>query len=33
LTDEVHVVLLEPRTTVNTGNVVSERTVPREGRL
>jgi mannose-6-phosphate isomerase-like protein (cupin superfamily) len=27
LTDEVHVLLLEPKTTVNTGNVVSERTV------
>src|SRR4030095_5082944 len=27
LTDEVHVVLLEPRTTLNTGNVVNERTV------
>jgi mannose-6-phosphate isomerase-like protein (cupin superfamily) len=28
LTDEVHVLLLEPRTTLNTGNVQSERTVP-----
>jgi mannose-6-phosphate isomerase-like protein (cupin superfamily) len=27
LTDEVHVLLLEPKTTLNTGNVVSERTV------
>lgn len=27
LTDEVHVVLLEPKTTLNTGNVVNERTV------
>ena len=27
LTDEVHVVLIEPRTTLNTGNVVNERTV------
>ena len=27
LTDECHVLLLEPKTTVNTGNVVSERTV------
>ena len=26
--EEVHVLLLEPKTTVNTGNVVSERTVP-----
>jgi mannose-6-phosphate isomerase-like protein (cupin superfamily) len=25
---EVHVVLLEPKTTLNTGNVVNERTVP-----
>lgn len=27
LTDEVHVVLLEPKTTLNTGNVSNERTV------
>ena len=27
LTDEVHVVLIEPNTTLNTGNVVNERTV------
>jgi mannose-6-phosphate isomerase-like protein (cupin superfamily) len=27
LTEEVHVVLLEPKTTLNTGNVVNERTV------
>ena len=27
LTDEVHVLLLEPKTTLNTGNVVNERTV------
>ena len=27
LTDEVHVVLIEPRTTLNTGNVVNDRTV------
>jgi mannose-6-phosphate isomerase-like protein (cupin superfamily) len=33
LTDEVHVVLLEPKTTVNTGNVRSERTVDREQRI
>lgn len=26
--EECHVVLLEPRTTLNTGNVVNERTVP-----
>jgi len=25
LTDEVHVVLIEPKTTLNTGNVVNER--------
>jgi mannose-6-phosphate isomerase-like protein (cupin superfamily) len=33
LTDEVHVVLLEPKTTVNTGNVRDERTVTREQRI
>ena len=33
LTDEVHVVLLEPRTTLNTGNVVEERTVRQEERI
>ncbi len=27
LTDEVHVVLIEPNTTLNTGNVVNERTM------
>ena len=27
LTEECHVVLLEPRTTLNTGNIVNERTV------
>jgi mannose-6-phosphate isomerase-like protein (cupin superfamily) len=27
LSDECHVVLLEPRTTVNTGNVVTDKTV------
>ena len=27
LTDEVHVLLLEPQSTLNTGNVVNERTV------
>ncbi len=29
LTDECHVVLLEPKTTLNTGNAVNERTVER----
>ena len=33
LTDEVHVLLLEPKTTLNTGNVVNERTVERLQRL
>jgi mannose-6-phosphate isomerase-like protein (cupin superfamily) len=33
LTDEVRVVLLEPKTTVNTGNVASERTVALPERL
>jgi mannose-6-phosphate isomerase-like protein (cupin superfamily) len=33
LSDEVHVVLLEPKTTLNTGNVVNERTVARLDRL
>src|SRR5690348_8575952 len=33
LTDEVHVVLLEPKTTLNTGNVVNERTVVTLDRL
>jgi len=33
LTDEVHVMLLEPKTTLNTGNVVNERTVARLDRL
>lgn len=27
--DEVHVILIEPKTTLNTGNVTSERTVAR----
>ena len=31
--DEVHVVLLEPKTTLNTGNVVNERTVAELGRV
>jgi mannose-6-phosphate isomerase-like protein (cupin superfamily) len=29
--EEVHVLLLEPNTTVNTGNVQNERTRPAEG--
>ena len=33
LTDEVHVVLLEAKTTLNTGNVVNERTVATLDRL
>jgi mannose-6-phosphate isomerase-like protein (cupin superfamily) len=33
LTDEVHVVLLEPRGTLNTGNVTSNRTVAEPGRI
>jgi mannose-6-phosphate isomerase-like protein (cupin superfamily) len=33
LTDEVHVVLLEPKSTLNTGNVVNERTVATLDRL
>jgi hypothetical protein len=33
LTDEVHVVLLEPRGTLNTGNVVNERTVAEPQRI
>ncbi len=33
LTDEVHVLLLEPSTTLNTGNVVNERTVATPDRL
>jgi mannose-6-phosphate isomerase-like protein (cupin superfamily) len=33
LTDEVQVVLLEPKTTLNTGNVQGERTVAEEQRL
>lgn len=31
--DEVHVLLIEPRSTVNTGNVVNERTQPSDRRL
>ena len=33
LTDEVHVLLLEPKGTLNTGNVVNERTVADLGRV
>ena len=33
LTDEVHLVLLEPKGTLNTGNVVNERTVADPGRV
>ena len=33
LTDEVHVVLLEPKGTLNTGNVTNERTVATPERL
>jgi mannose-6-phosphate isomerase-like protein (cupin superfamily) len=33
LTDEVHVVLLEPKGTLNTGNVANERTVADPQRL
>jgi mannose-6-phosphate isomerase-like protein (cupin superfamily) len=31
--DEVHVLLFEPATTLNTGNVVSERTVAQPARI
>jgi mannose-6-phosphate isomerase-like protein (cupin superfamily) len=31
--DEVHVLLFEPATTLNTGNVVSERTIPQPARI
>ena len=31
--EEVHVVLLEPKSTLNTGNVVNERTVPQLERI
>jgi hypothetical protein len=33
MTDEVHVVLLEPKSTLNTGNVVEARTVRQEERI
>lgn len=33
LTDEVHVVLIEPKTTLNTGNVRNERTVAQLERI
>lgn len=31
--DEAHVVLLEPKTTLNTGNIVNERTLPELERI
>jgi len=31
--EEVHVVLIEPKSTLNTGNIVNERTVPQLQRL
>ena len=31
--EECHVVLLEPKSTLNTGNVVNERTVPELERI
>ncbi|VWD65294.1 cupin [Burkholderia lata] len=33
ITDEVHCLLLEPKTTLNTGNVVNERTRTNLGRI
>ncbi len=33
LTDECHVLLLEPKTTLNTGNIVNERTVAHPDRV
>ena len=33
LTDEVEMLLLEPKGTLNTGNVISERTVAEPGRI
>ncbi len=33
LTEECHVLMLEPRTTLNTGNVINERTVQEPERL
>jgi mannose-6-phosphate isomerase-like protein (cupin superfamily) len=33
ISDECHVVLLEPRTTINTGNVVTDKTVTTLGRV
>lgn len=33
LSDEVHVVLLEPKSTLNTGNVVNERTISELDRI
>ena len=31
--EEVHAMLVEPASTLNTGNVRNERTVPRPGRI
>jgi mannose-6-phosphate isomerase-like protein (cupin superfamily) len=31
--EEVHILLLEPKTTLNTGNIVNERTVSQLGRI
>jgi mannose-6-phosphate isomerase-like protein (cupin superfamily) len=31
--EEVHIVLIEPRTTLNTGNITNERTVARLQRI
>lgn len=31
--EEAHIVLLEPKTTLNTGNLQNERTVPNVGRI
>ena len=31
--EEVHVVLIEPKSTLNTGNIVNERTVPQLQRI
>jgi len=31
--EEAHVILLEPKTTLNTGNLQNERTVPNVGRI
>jgi tRNA(Leu) C34 or U34 (ribose-2'-O)-methylase TrmL len=31
--DEVHVILIEPKATLNTGNVVGDRTVANPGKV